>query len=135
MKAQQIFVNLAVNDLKKSMTFFETLGFTFNKKISDETASCLVLGENLHSMLLTKDKFKEFTKKPLSNAKQQTETLVALQLDNKEEVDNIVKKAVDAGGSIYAEPQDYGFMYQHSFEDLDGHQWEVFFMDESKFPS
>ncbi|PLB17685.1 MAG: Lactoylglutathione lyase [Flavobacteriaceae bacterium FS1-H7996/R] len=131
---QQLIVNLAVENLTKSMDFFKALGFTFNPKFTDETAACLVLGDKLYVMLLTKAKFKEFTKKPISNAKKQTEVLVALQLNTRKEVDSIVKKAVKAGASIYMEPQDYGFMYQHSFEDLDGHQWEVFFMDESQFP-
>ncbi|MBP0902525.1 VOC family protein [Mariniflexile gromovii] len=131
---QQLFVNLAVEDLNKSIAFFKALGFTVNSKFTDETAACLVLGDKLYAMLLTKGKFKDFTKKPISNAKKQTEVLVALQLNTRDEVDNIIKKAVKAGATIYMEPQDYGFMYQHSFEDLDGHQWEVFFMDESKFP-
>ncbi|HEX9600004.1 MAG TPA: VOC family protein [Mariniflexile sp.] len=131
---QQLFVNLAVENLTKSMDFFKALGFTFNSKFTDETAACLVLGDKLYAMLLTKAKFKAFTRKPISNAKKQTEVLVALQLKTREEVDIMVKKAVKAGASIYMEPQDYGFMYQHSFEDLDGHQWEVFFMDESQFP-
>jgi len=131
---QQLFVNLAVEDLNKSINFFKALGFSVNPKFTDDTAACLILGEKHYAMLLSKTRFQDFTKKPISNAKAQTEVLLALQLNTRDDVDAIVKKAVKAGASLYMEPQDYGFMYQHSFEDLDGHQWEVFFMDESQFP-
>lgn len=132
---KQLFVNLPVEDLNKSINFFKSLGFNFNAKFTDDTAACLVLGSMFYAMLLTKPKFKEFTKKPISDAKKQTEVLLALQLNTREDVDAMISKAISLGASLYAEAQDYGFMYQHSFEDLDGHQWEVFFMDESKFPS
>lgn len=133
--AKQLFINLPVSDLKKSMEFFKQLGFTFNMQFTDDKAACLVLGENLNSMLLTKPMFKTFTKKPLSDAKTSTEVLIAFDVASKEEVDDMVKKAVDAGGKIYMEAQDHGWMYQHSFEDLDGHQWEIFYADMSKLPN
>jgi len=132
--AKQIFINLPVSDLDKSMAFFKKLGFTFNLQFTDEKAACLVLGENIYSMLLTKPMFETFTKKPISDAKKSTEVLIAIDVETKEEVDELVKKAVTAGGKIYMEPQDHGWMYQHSFEDLDGHQWEIIYADMSKLP-
>lgn len=116
------------------MEFFEKLGFTFNPQFTDEKAACLILGENIFSMLLTEPFFKSFTKKEISDAKKSTEVLIAIDVSSKEEVDNMVRNAIDAGGTTYMDPQDHGWMYQHSFADLDGHQWEVLFMDESKLP-
>lgn len=133
--AKQLFINLPVEDLNKSMEFFKKLGFTFNEQFTDDKAACLVLGDNLYAMLLTKTMFGNFTKKPISEAKTYTEVLIAFDVDTKEEVDDMVEKAVKAGGKTYMEPQDHGWMYQHSFEDLDGHQWEICYMDMSKFPT
>ncbi|MCK7590496.1 VOC family protein [Subsaxibacter sp. CAU 1640] len=130
---KQIFVNLPVEDLKKSMDFFKSLGFTFNEQFTDEKAACLEIGDNIFAMLLTKPMFQGFTKKPVADAKKSTEVLLALEVESIEKVNSIVKKAVEAGGNTYMEPQDHGWMYQHGFEDLDGHQWEVFFSDISKF--
>jgi len=130
---KQIFVNLPVEDLKKSMDFFKSLGFTFNEQFTDERAACLVIGENIYAMLLTKPMFEGFTKKPVADAKKSTEVLLALEVESVEQVNTMVKKAVAAGGNTYLEPQDHGWMYQHGFADLDGHQWEVFFSDISKF--
>ncbi|TDE41665.1 glyoxalase/bleomycin resistance/extradiol dioxygenase family protein [Flavobacterium rhamnosiphilum] len=132
--ASKIFINLAVKDLKKSIDFFTTLGFSFNPQFTDEHATCMIIGENIFAMLVTEQRFKDFTKKEICNAHKNTEVLLAMNADNRETVDEMVKNAVDAGGSIYMEPQDHGWMYGHSFADLDGHQWEIFYMDESAIP-
>nr|WP_314895726.1 VOC family protein [uncultured Flavobacterium sp.] len=130
----KIFINLAVKDLKKSIAFFTKLGFSFNPKFTDESATCMIIAENIFAMLLTEERFKDFTKKEICNAHKNTEVLLAMDAESKEKVDELVKNAVDAGGSIYMEPQDHGWMYGHSFADLDGHQWEIFYMDESAIP-
>lgn len=132
--AKQIFVNLPVKDLEKSKSFFSQLGFTFNPQFTDEKAACMIIGENIFAMLLTEPFFKTFTKKEICDAKKNTEVLIALDAVNRAEVDELVKKAVAAGGTLYAEPQDHGWMYAHSFADLDGHQWELVYMDESAIP-
>ena len=132
--AKQIFVNMAVKDLKKSMAFFEKLGFAFNQQFTDDNAGCLIIGENIYAMLLVEKFFKTFTKKEICDATKSTEVLMGIDAESKEQVDEMVKKAVEAGGSLYADPQDHGWMYQHSFADLDGHQREVLYMDESAAP-
>jgi predicted lactoylglutathione lyase len=130
----QIYVNLAVKDLDKSKAFFTSLGFSINPQFTDENGACLVLGENINAMLLAEPFFKTFTKKDLCDAKKNTEVLIALNVDSREKVDELVKAAVDAGGSPYAEPMDHGWMYWHCFADLDGHQWEIVYMDMSRMP-
>ncbi|TDE26925.1 glyoxalase/bleomycin resistance/extradiol dioxygenase family protein [Flavobacterium ranwuense] len=130
----KIFINLAVKDLKKSIDFFTTLGFSFNPQFTDEHATCMIIGENIFAMLVTEQRFKDFTKKEICNAHKNTEVLIALDVESREKVEEMVKNAVDAGGSIYMEPQDHGWMYGHSFADLDGHQWEIMHMDESAIP-
>ncbi len=132
--ATKIFVNLPVKDLKKSIGFFTQLGFSFNPQFTDEQATCMVIGENIFAMLLVEDRFKDFTKKPISDARSSTEVLLALDAESREAVDTMIKKAVNAGGSVYADPQDHGWMYGHSFADLDGHQWEILYMDEKAIP-
>jgi hypothetical protein len=132
--ATQIFVNLPVKDLDKSKDFFSRLGFSFNPQFTDDNAACLVLGENIFAMLLINDFFKTFTKKTICNAKNETEVLIAIDVESRDAVDAMVKKAISAGGSIYADPQDHGWMYGHSFADLDGHQWEVLYMDINSMP-
>jgi len=129
--AKKIFVNLPVKDLKKSMDFFRKLGFTFNAQFTDETAACMIISEDIYVMLLTKDKFKTFTPNPISDATKNTEVLVCLSAASRDEVNEIVRKAVTAGGTTYKEPQDHGFMYGHGFQDLDGHIWELAFMEPS----
>lgn len=124
-----IFINLPVRDLDRSKAFFQTLGYHFNDHFTDDTAACLVISECIHAMLLTEPKFQSFTPKPLADATQSTEVLLALPCPSREEVDALVEKAVAAGGSTYREPVDYGFMYQHGYQDLDGHIWEIFWMD------
>lgn len=132
--ASKIFVNLAVKDLKKSIVFFQKLGFSFNPQFTDESATCMIIADTIFAMLLTEERFKEFTKKEICNAHKNTEVLIAIDAESKEKVDEMVKNAIDAGGSIYMEPQDHGWMYGHSFADLDGHQWEILYMDESAIP-
>lgn len=132
--ATQVFINFPVKDLEKSMIFFKKLGFSFNEQFTDEKAACLVLGKNLYSMLITEPYFKSFTKKKISNAHTATEVLIAIDVQSRAEVDDLVIKAVKAGGTTYMNAQDHGWMYQHSFADLDGHQWELVYMDESKMP-
>ena len=132
--ASKIFLNLAVKDLKKSIDFFTTLGFSFNPKFTDEQAACMIIGENIFAMLVTEQRFKDFTKKEICNAHKNTEVLIAIDAESKEKVEEMVKNAVNAGGLIYMEPQDHGWMYGHSFADLDGHQWEIFYMDEKAIP-
>jgi predicted lactoylglutathione lyase len=127
--ATKIFVNLPVKDLNKSMEFFRKLGYTFNPQFTDETAACMVIAEDIYSMLLTQEKFKSFMNKSICDATKSTEVLVALSCDSRQQVDEVVRKAVAAGGSTYNEPQDHGFMYGHGFQDLDGHIWEYFFME------
>ena len=132
--ATKIFVNLPVRDLQRSIEFFSKLGFTFNPQFTDDKATCMIIGENIFAMLLVEERFKDFTRKPISDASKTTEVLIALDAESREKVDEIVKKAVEAGGSIYAESQDHGWMYGHSFADPDGHQWEILYMDESAIP-
>jgi uncharacterized protein len=132
--AKQIFVNLPVKDLNKSVSFFTKLGYTFNPQFTDETGTCMIVADNIFVMLLTIEKFKLFTKKEISDATKTTEVLIALDAESRDAVKDIVAKAVAAGGTTYAEPQDYEWMYQWSFADLDGHQWEHFYMDITKFP-
>ena len=128
---RKIFINLPVKDLKKSMAFFGKLGFTFNTQFTDETAACMVVGEDIYVMLLTHNKFKTFTPKQICDASKSTEVLVCLSAGSREEVNELVRKAVAAGGTTYNEPQDHGFMYGHGFQDLDGHIWELAFMETS----
>ena len=127
--ATKIFVNLPVKDLNKSMTFFKALGYDFNSQFTDSTAACLVISEDIYAMLLTHAKFKEFTPKAICDTAKSTEVLICLSCESRAQVDALVGKALAAGGSKYAEPKDYGFMYQHSFQDPDGHQWELIYME------
>jgi len=129
--ATKIFVNLPVKNLPNSMTFFKSLGYTFNPQFTDETAACMVISDDIYAMLLTHAKFKAFTPKAICDATQSTEVLVCLSCENRAQVDDFVRKAVAAGGSTYNQPQDYGFMYGHGFQDLDGHIWELMYMDPS----
>jgi uncharacterized protein len=127
----KIFVNLPVRDLPKSMAFFQALGFRFNPQFTDDTAACMVISDDIYAMLLTHAKFKEFTPKTICDATQSTEVLIALSRASRHDVSDLVSKAVAAGGTTYAEAKDYGFMYQHGFQDLDGHIWELIFMEPS----
>ncbi|AFZ05092.1 glyoxalase/bleomycin resistance protein/dioxygenase [Oscillatoria nigro-viridis PCC 7112] len=129
--ATKIFVNLPVKNLDRSVEFFTKLGFSFNAQFTDETATCMVVSEDIFVMLLTEAKFKEFTPNPICDATKSTEVLVCLSSESREEVDQMIGKAVAAGGTTYNEPKDYGFMYGHGFQDLDGHIWETMFMEPS----
>jgi len=129
--ARKIFVNLPVKDLNQSVDFFTKLGFTFNPQFTDDTATCMIVSEDIFVMLLTQKKFKAFTPKEICDATKSTEVLVCLSCDSRGEVDDLVRKAVGAGGSTYNEPQDHGFMYGHGFQDPDGHIWELAYMDPS----
>jgi len=132
--AKQIFINLPVKDLKKTMTFFKKLGFAFNMQFTDDKAACMIIGENIYAMLLLEKFFKTFTNKEIADAKKTTEVLIAIDAESRQSVDEMIRKAVEAGGSTYRNPQDNGWMYGHSFADLDGHQWEVLYLDESQMP-
>jgi predicted lactoylglutathione lyase len=127
--ARQIFINLPVADLKKSRRFFSSLGFSFNEQFSNEDAACLVIDDNIFVMLLSHRHFKQFTRKQISDSRTSTEVLLCLSCDSREEVDSLVNKAVKAGGRIPREPEDHGFMYGHAFEDLDGHIWELLYLE------
>ena len=127
--ASQMFVNLPVKDLKRSVDFFTALGFSFNPQFTDDNATCMIVSDHNFVMLLVESFFQSFTPKPISDARRQTEVLVAISCDSRGAVDEIIAKAVAAGATMPKPPQDLGFMYQHGFEDLDGHQWEFFYMD------
>jgi predicted lactoylglutathione lyase len=131
---KQIFVNLAVADLPRSRAFFEALGLSFNPQFSNDQGACLVVGENIFAMLLTREFFKTFIDKEIADARRTTEVLTCLSCDSRAEVDALVAKAVEAGGRAHRQPQDHGFMYGHGFEDLDGHIWELAHMDLSAAP-
>jgi predicted lactoylglutathione lyase len=124
----KIFVNLPVKDLNKSMAFFKTLGWTFNPQFTDDTAACLVISDDIYAMLLTHDKFKQFTDKKIADGGS-VEALIALGVESKDEVSRIADAALKAGGKEAKPPQDYGFMQLRSFLDLDGHHWEILYMD------
>ena len=124
-----IYVNLPVKNLKQSVEFFRKLGFTFNPQFTDETATCMIVAEDIFIMLLTEKKFKTFTPKEICDATKGTEVLVCLSCESRAEVDEMVRKAVAAGGTTYNDPQDHGLMYGHGFQDLDGHIWELLYME------
>ncbi|MEI2431823.1 hypothetical protein RDV84_09630 [Lysobacter yananisis] len=130
----QLFVNLPVQDLDRSVAFFTQLGYSFNPQFTDENATCMLLGENLFAMLLVRPFFQTFTQKELIDPQRQVQTLVALPVPSREEVDALVDKAVAAGAKAHA-PKDYGFMYQRAYDDLDGNTWEIFYMDANAEPS
>jgi predicted lactoylglutathione lyase len=125
----KIFVNLPVKDLPRSMAFFEKLGFRVNRQFTDETAACMVISDDIYAMLLTHAKFKEFTKKDIVDATRATEVLTCLSADSRAKVDEMAQAALAAGGSEARDAMDFGFMYGRSFNDLDGHIWEVIWMD------
>ena len=126
---RQIFVNLPVKDLERSRTFFSSLGLAFDPQFSDEKAACLVIEkDSIYAMLLTEPFFKTFTPRAVADAKRSTEVLIALSCSSDEEVNDFVRKASTAGGKAVREAKDHGFMYEHAFEDADGHIWEVFHM-------
>lgn len=132
--ATKIFINLPVKDLDRSMNFFKSLGFSFNPQFTDEKAAGMVVSDNIFVMLLTENYFATYTRKQVCDATKATEVLIALDTSSRDEVKEIISKAKSLGADIYAEPQDHGWMYQHSFADLDGHQWEFVYMDVTQLP-
>jgi predicted lactoylglutathione lyase len=129
--ATKIFVNLPVKDLGRSVGFFGKLGYKVNPQFTDETAACLVVSDDIFVMLLTQAKFKEFTPKTICDATKSTEVLVCLSCESRDQVNDMVSTALASGGTTYAQSKDYGFMYQHGFQDPDGHIWELIYMEPS----
>ncbi len=132
--AKQIFVNLPVKSLPRSVEFFSTLGYTFDQRFTDENATCMIVGENIFVMLLVEPFFQTFTAKPLCDATKSTEAIVCLAVEDRAAVDGLVSKALAAGGTAPRPSQDHGFMYQHGFQDVDGHLWELVYMDPNANP-
>jgi len=130
-RSRKIFLNLPVRDLKRSIEFFTRLGFSFNPQFTDENAACMIVSEEAFVMLLVEARFKDFTRKQICDTRSQTEGIFALSAESRAEVDELVKTAIAAGGTHAADPIDHGFMYGWSFHDLDGHHWEVIYMDPS----
>ena len=126
--AREIYVNLPVRDLERSKRFFSTLGFGFEPKFSDHNAACMIVADNIHVMLLTEPFFRTFTSKAVCDTRTSTEVLVCLSCRSDGEIDGLVAKAAAAGGKAAREPKDHGFMYEHAFEDPDGHIWELVHM-------
>lgn len=133
--AKQIFINLAVADVQRSMDFYSAIGFTNNPQFSDDSGKCMVWSENIYVMLLSHDKFSSFINKPIADTKSSVAGLFSLSLDSVEEVNTMMTKGLQAGGVEPTEMKDYGFMQQRTLEDFDGHTWEVFYMDMSKIPT
>lgn len=134
--SHQMFVNLPIRDMARSQAFFKSLGFAFNPRFTNDQGACMVVSENHHYvMLLVEPFFQTFTKLPVGDARTSTQVLIALSCDSRTAVDAMVAQAVAAGATTPNAPQDHGFMYQHGFADLDGHLWEVFWMDESAAPA
>lgn len=134
MQHQQIFVNLPIKDMARSQTFFKSLGYSFNPQFTNDMGACMVLGENLFGMLLVESFFQTFTKKTIADAHKNVEALVCLSCSSRAEVDELVRKAKAAGGTVPNAPQDHGFMYAHGFDDLDGHAWELVYMEPNAAP-
>lgn len=133
--SKQIFINLAVKDVQKSMDFYTALGFTNNPQFSDDLGKCMVWSEHIFLMLLSHDKFSSFTNKPIADTKSNIAALLSISVESVEEIHKIMASGLKAGGIEPSEEKDYGFMVQRSIEDFDGHTWEIFFMDISKFPA
>ena len=130
-KPRKLFVNIPVTNVQRSIEFFEALDFTFNRQFTDATATSMLVGEDAYFMLITRERFAEFANRPVGDPRKDTTALFAISVESREAVDALVNKAVAAGGSHAKEPNDHGFMYQWSFYDIDGHHWEVFWMDPS----
>lgn len=125
----QIFVNLPVKDLPRSIDFFTRLGYRFDPQFTNESGTCMIIDENIFVMLLTEPFFQGFTPKPVSDAMQSTEVLICLSCESRDHVNDLVSKAIQAGGTTPNPSKDYGFMYQHGYQDLDGHLWELVYME------
>ncbi|MFV0547773.1 MAG: VOC family protein [Limnobaculum xujianqingii] len=131
---QQVYINLAVQDLPRSVQFFTQLGFSFNPQFTDENATCMIVSDSIYVMLLTQARFSDFAPKAICNSHEANEVLICLSCESREAVDSLVEKAINAGGNTYNQPQDHGFMYGHGFTDPDGHVWELAYMDMSQLP-
>ncbi len=131
----QIYVNLPIKNMKRTQAFFASLGFTFNPQFTNEQGACMVVADNISVMLLVESFFQTFTKKPVADATKSTEVLLCLSCESRARVDELVAKALAAGGKAPNAPQDHGFMYSHGFEDLDGHVWELMYMDMAAAPA
>ncbi|MBB3110238.1 putative lactoylglutathione lyase [Paenibacillus phyllosphaerae] len=127
----QIFVNLPVKDLEKSKAFFSAIGFEFNAQFTDENAACLIISQHIYAMLLVEPFFESFISKKIADASQTTEVILALSATSRAQVDELVNKALQAGGLAYNDPVDHGFMYSWSFQDVDHHLWEIVYMEPS----
>lgn len=127
--SQQIFVNLPIKDLNKSVEFFTKLGYTFNAQFTNENATCMVISENIFAMLLVEPYFKSFTGREICDMTKCNEVLLALSVESKDKVNEMLDKVIAAGGKEFTEAKDHGFMYTRNFQDLDGHVWEIFWMD------
>lgn len=128
---RQIFINLATKNLSEAKKFFGELGFQFNAKFSSEDGCCVIIADNISVMLLSESHFKNFTDKSICDSQTSAESLLCISCESRDEVDDLVSKAKSLGAKVSREPQDHGFMYGHGFEDLDGHTWELMFMDQS----
>jgi uncharacterized protein len=126
----QIFVNLPVKDLSRTVEFFKRLGFTFNPQFTDENATCMIINDNIFVMLLVEKFFKTFAKKEICDTTKDTEMIIALSTESREKVDEMMQNVFEAGGKESREPQDHGWMYGRSFQDINGHLWEIIYMDE-----
>jgi len=133
--AKQIFINLAVLELQKSMDFYTALGFTNNPQFSDDTAKCMVWSENIFVMLMIHERFASFATKPIADTKSNLAGIFSLATESVEEVNAIITNGLKAGGREPKDMQDYGFMQLRTIEDFDGHTWEIFYMDPSKIPT
>ncbi len=131
----KIFVNLPVKDLNRAIEFFTKLGFKFNPQFTDKNATCMIISEDIFVMLLVEEFFKTFTKKEICNTSKNIEAIIALSAENRENVDEMINKAIEAGGIEPRKPQDHGWMYDRAFEDIDGHLWEIIYMNESGLKS
>ena len=131
---RQIYVNLPIKNMERTKAFFSSLGFGFNPQFTNDSGACMIVADDIYVMLLTEGFFQGFTKKPVADATKSTEVLLCLSCQSRAEVDELVGKALAAGGKAPNPPQDHGFMYGHGFEDLDGHQWELMSMDANATP-
>ena len=129
--SKQVFINLPVADLQKSIAFFKALGFAYNPQFSDDSGACIIVSETIYVMLATHTRFRDFTPKAVCDTSKAVEVLLNLKCESRDEVDNLVAKALAAGGSTYDKPEDLGFMYSHSFVDPDGHGWGLFHMSDT----
>ncbi len=131
----KIFINMPVKSVTKSIDFFSNLGFRFDPLFTDDKAGCIIIGENMYAMLVLESSFLTFTNKLVCDSAKCTESIIAINVESKKDVDDIVKKAKEYGGTEPKEAQDNGWMYSRNFQDLDGHLWDVFYMDQKKIPN